>query len=24
MLEGWATGETPDIGDLHRVAHPHR
>ena len=24
MLKGWATGETPEIGEMHRVAEPHR
>jgi general stress protein 26 len=24
MLKGWATGDKPDIGEMHRVAEPHR
>lgn len=24
MAKGWALGERPDIGDLHRIAQPHR
>jgi general stress protein 26 len=24
MLKGWATGDTPDVGEMHRIAEPHR
>ena len=24
MVKGWATGERPDIGEVHSVSHPHR